>query len=47
MGIRSGMDTAVVFSGETTPEMLSATAEEDRPTYALERIDTLLPAEAW
>ena len=43
MGIQSGMDTAVVFTGETTPEMLSRTPAADQPTYALDRIDQLLP----
>jgi HAD superfamily hydrolase (TIGR01450 family) len=47
MGIQSGMDTAVVFTGETTPGMLADTAEADRPTWALERIDHLLPERCW
>jgi ribonucleotide monophosphatase NagD (HAD superfamily) len=47
MGIASGMDTAVVFTGETTPEMLATTAPGERPTYSLERIDQLLPARFW
>jgi len=47
MGISSGMDTAVVFTGETTPEMLEATPAEDQPTYVLDRIDKLLPERFW
>ena len=45
MGIDAGMDTALVFTGETTPEMLESTPLEQRPTYALDRIDQLLPVE--
>ncbi len=47
MGIDAGMDTAVVFTGETTPEMLAETSEEGQPTYALDRIDRLIPAAMW
>ena len=47
MGIFSGMDTAVVFTGETTPEMLRETAVADQPTYSLDRIDSLLPERFW
>lgn len=47
MGIQSGMDTAVVFTGETTPAMLAETPAADRPTWALDRIDRLLPARYW
>lgn len=43
MGIDSGMDTAVVFTGETTPEILAAWPAEGQPTYALDRIDQLIP----
>ncbi len=47
MGIDSGMDTAVVFTGETTPEMLADWPAEGQPTYALDRIDRLIPPELW
>jgi HAD superfamily hydrolase (TIGR01450 family) len=47
MGLEAGMDTAVVFTGETTPEMLAHTLPEKQPTYALERIDALLPETVW
>lgn len=47
MGIDAGMDTALVFTGETTPKMLSATPPAERPTYALDRIDRLIPAHLW
>lgn len=47
MGIDAGMDTCLVFTGETTPEMLAEWPEEGKPTYALERIDRLLPPNFW
>lgn len=47
MGIDADMDTAVVFTGETSPEMLAETPEEGQPTYALDRIDRLIPKPLW
>jgi ribonucleotide monophosphatase NagD (HAD superfamily) len=47
MGIDSGMDTCVVFTGETSPQMLADTPPEGQPTYALDRIDKLIPAPLW
>lgn len=47
MGIDAGMDTCLVFTGETTPEMLAEWPEEGKPTYALEQIDRLLPPNFW
>ncbi len=47
MGIDSGMDTAVVFTGETSPELLASWPEEGKPTYALDRIDRLIPKSLW
>ena len=47
MGIEAGMDTCLVFSGETSPEMLVDWPEDGQPTYALDRIDCLIPAEMW
>jgi len=47
MGIDSGMDTAVVFTGETTPEILATWPEDGTPTYALDRIDRLIPESLW
>lgn len=47
MGIDSGMDTAVVFTGETTPEILATWPEDGTPTYALDRIDRLIPELLW
>ncbi|TVR67794.1 MAG: HAD-IIA family hydrolase [Spirochaetaceae bacterium] len=55
MGIDSGMDTALVFTGETTPEMLAGTEAGAgactgagiEPTWVLDRIDRLMPAGMW
>jgi HAD superfamily hydrolase (TIGR01450 family) len=47
MGIDSGMDTALVFTGETSPQMLAEYPEEGHPTYALDRIDRLIPPVLW
>ena len=47
MGIDSGMDTAVVFTGETSPELLASWPKEGWPTYALDRIDRLIPPPLW
>lgn len=47
MGIDSGMHTAVVFTGETSPEILAGWPAEGQPTYALDRIDRLIPPALW
>lgn len=47
MGIDSGMDTALVLTGETTPEMLAATPREEHPTWVLDRIDRLMSPGSW
>jgi HAD superfamily hydrolase (TIGR01450 family) len=47
MGIDAGMDTACVLTGETTPELLAGWPQEGQPTYALDRIDKLIPAAMW
>jgi hypothetical protein len=41
------MDTAVVFTGETSPEILAGWPAEGQPTYALDRIDRLIPPALW
>jgi HAD superfamily hydrolase (TIGR01450 family) len=46
MARAAGMASAVVLTGETTPELLAATPPEARPTWVLDRIDRLLPATA-
>jgi HAD superfamily hydrolase (TIGR01450 family) len=47
MGIDANMDTAMVFTGETTPQMLAETPAGNKPTYALTRIDQLIPKAMW
>ncbi len=44
MAIDADMASALVLTGETTPEMLAMVPAEARPTYVLERVDQLLPA---
>lgn len=43
----AGMPSAVVFTGETTPQTLAAEPPENRPTYVLDRIDRLIPERLW
>lgn len=44
MGHAAGMDSALVFTGETTPEILTGASVSDRPTYALNNIYELISA---
>ena len=46
MALNAGMPSAVVFTGETTPEMLAG-EEDNVPEFVLDRIDRLLPQEMW
>ncbi len=46
MALEAGMPSAVVLTGETTPQMLAAESEK-RPDYALDRIDRLIPPRMW
>lgn len=43
MAIDAGMASALVFTGETTPELLRTAPDTDQPTYVLDRVDHLLP----
>ena len=43
MAARAGMDSALVLTGETTPEMAAALDADVTPTWVLDRIDHLLP----
>lgn len=45
MAAHAGMDSALVLSGETTPEMAAALDGDVTPTWVLEGIDQLLPAD--
>jgi HAD superfamily hydrolase (TIGR01450 family) len=44
MAATAGMDSALVLSGETTPEMAARLPRDGPPTWILDRIDHLLPA---
>jgi hypothetical protein len=46
MALDAGMPSAVVLTGETTPEMLAAETE-NRPDFVLDRIDRLIPPRMW
>ena len=46
MALDAGMPAAVVLTGETTPEMLEAEAE-NQPDFVLDRIDRLIPPNMW
>lgn len=45
MAIGAGMNSALVLTGETTPEILARTPLSAHPTWVLARIDHLIPAE--
>ena len=47
MALDAGMPSAVVLTGETTPEMLGKEPEENKPDYVLNRIDRLIPEDLW
>ncbi len=44
MAAMAGMDSALVLTGETTPEMAGRLPQDGAPTWILDRIDHLLPA---
>ena len=43
MGVRAGMDSVLVLTGDTTPEAWSNAAPADRPTWVVESVAGLLP----
>jgi HAD superfamily hydrolase (TIGR01450 family) len=47
MGVDAGMGTALVLTGESQLADVEAQASEDRPRYALDRVDRLLPEDVW
>jgi len=47
MALDAGMPSAVVLTGETTRETLSAETAGNRPDYVLSRIDRLIPPRMW
>ncbi len=47
MGLDAGMASALVLTGETTLDELEKLGPEDKPPIVVDRIDRLLPPEAW
>ena len=47
MAVDAGVDWALVLTGESTRESVDSTPPDRRPTYALDRIDRLLPVGCW
>lgn len=47
MGIDSGMDTALVLTGDTSLDILAAAPDEEQPRWILDRIDRLVPPAVW
>jgi len=47
MALDTGMQGALVLTGETTAEDVAQLAPEARPRYVLDRVDRLLPAPFW
>ena len=47
MATEAGMPSALVLTGETTPEMLRDHRPADGPTWVLNRVDEVLPAAVW
>ena len=47
MAVAAGMPSAVVLTGDTTPELLADAPPGQRPDWVLDRIDRLLPPSAW
>jgi HAD superfamily hydrolase (TIGR01450 family) len=45
MAASAGMDSALVLTGETTPEMAAALPAGDAPTWVLDRLDELVPTQ--
>lgn len=45
MAAAGGMDSALVLTGETTPEMAARLPRDGAPTWILDRIDHLLPGD--
>ena len=43
MARAAGMPSALVLTGETTPETLAAAGPDERPDFVLDRLDALLP----
>ncbi len=47
MAIDAGMPSALVLTGETTPEILQAHPPSEQPTWVLNHVDQVLPEAFW
>ncbi len=47
MAVDANVDSALVLTGESNRDTVLQAPADRRPTYVLERIDDLLPAQAW
>ena len=47
MAVDGGMTSALVLTGDSTLAEAHALADEEKPTYILDRIDQLIPAHVW
>jgi HAD superfamily hydrolase (TIGR01450 family) len=47
LGRAAGMPTALVLTGDTRPEALTAADPDEEPEYVIERVDRVLPAAEW
>ncbi len=47
MAVDADVDSALVLTGESNRDTVLQAPADRRPTYVLERIDDLLPAQAW
>lgn len=47
MALDAGMPSALVLTGETTPEMVEDIAPDDAPEWVLARVDQVLPPSEW
>ncbi|HHT40122.1 MAG TPA: HAD hydrolase-like protein [Actinomyces sp.] len=47
MAVQEGMPSAMPLTGDSTLEEALALDEKDQPTYLIDRLDRLMPAEVW
>ncbi|KGF02286.1 HAD-IIA family hydrolase [Actinomyces sp. S4-C9] len=47
MAVRTGMYSAMPLTGDSTIEEARELDEKDRPTYVIDRLDRLIPADIW
>lgn len=47
MAINTGMASALVLTGEATADDVVSLSEDQRPSYVLDRVDRLIPADIW